>query len=237
MVEKSRLRTNPEPAAHASDRGSARGRQRAATPATDGKRERILKVAERLFHEQGYADTTLEQIVRELGVTKPYLYYYFRNKQEIFEVLSWRPTVACFTALDFPPDDRRPAHVKVADGLQRLIRATVDYHPAAFFAYRDPQAFRPEFAAAQKKIANHFYARMCELMEQARREGTLDFRETKITALAACSLPGFLYSWYRPDGRLSPGEVVDELATLAWRVIGLRPGARARRRARSLPSS
>jgi AcrR family transcriptional regulator len=223
MVERKRQRTDPELASsRVAVPARGRGRQKTVTAGTDAKRERILKVAERLFHAQGYADTTLEQIVRELGVTKPYVYYYFHNKQEIFEVLSWRPTVACFTALDFPAGDDRPAHLKVADGIERLIRATVEYHPSAFFAYRDPQAFRPEFAAAQKQIANHFYDKLCALMEQARREGTLDFRETKITALAACSLPGFLYSWYRPDGRLSPQEVVGELTALAWRVIGLR---------------
>ncbi|MEO8653141.1 MAG: TetR/AcrR family transcriptional regulator [Ramlibacter sp.] len=217
-----RQRTQPVPTA------ARRGRQRAATAGTDAKRERILKVAERLFHQQGYGNTSLSQIARELGVSKPFVYYYFHNKQEIFEQLSWRPTVACFTALDFEPDDRRPAHVKIAQGLERLIRATIEYHPSAFFAYRDPQAFRPEFALAQKKIAHHFYDRLCALMEQARREGTLDFRETKITALAACSLPGFLYSWYRPDGRLSADQVVRELTALAWRVIGLRPGAAKR---------
>lgn len=220
----------------------SRGRQRAATPGTDAKRERILKVAERLFHEQGYAHTSLSQIARELGVSKPFVYYYFQNKQELFELLSWRPTVACFTALDFPADDRRPAHVKIAQGLERLIRATIEYHPSAFFAYREPQAFRPEFAAAQKKIAHHFYGKLCDLMEQGRREGTLDFNETKITALAACSLPGFLYSWYRPDGRLPPDEMVRELTSLAWRVIGLRPGGTSRparpvRHARALHSS
>ena len=41
-------------------------------------------------------------------------------------------------------------------------------------------------------------------------------------ALAACSLPGFLHNWYRPDGRLSQDEVAQELAQLAWRVLGLR---------------
>ncbi|HSV51690.1 MAG TPA: TetR/AcrR family transcriptional regulator [Burkholderiaceae bacterium] len=198
------------------------GRQKAATPATDSKRERILRAAERLFHEQGYADTTIDQIVRELGVTKPYVYYYFRNKQEIFEVLSWEPSVACFTVLDLPPGDARPAHEKVAQGLQALIRHTIEYYPSAFFAYRDPQAFRPEFAVALKKIAHHFYGQLCPLMEQARAEGTMDFAETKVTALAACSIPGFLYSWYRPDGRLDPESMVQELTALAWRVIGLR---------------
>jgi AcrR family transcriptional regulator len=207
------------------------GRQRASTPGTDAKRERILQAAERLFHVQGYADTTIDQIVRELGVTKPYVYYYFRNKQEIFEVLSWQPTVACFTVLDLPAGDERPAHEKVAQGLQDLIRNTIDYYPCAFFAYRDAQAFRPEFAAAQKKIAHHFYDRLCTLMEQARAEGTLDFAETKVTALAACSIPGFLYSWYRPDGRLDSESMVRELTALAWRVIGLRSVPARRRRA------
>jgi AcrR family transcriptional regulator len=197
------------------------GRQKAATPGTDTKRESILRAAQQLFHEQGYADTTMDQIVAALGVTKPYVYYYFRNKQEIFEVLAWEPTVACFTVLDFPPDDQRPAHMKVAEGLEQLIRLTIAYHPTAFFAYRDPQAFRPEFAAALKKIANHFYDKLCALMEQARSEGTLSFRETRVTALAACSIPGFLYSWYRPDGRIPPEQMVQELTELAWRVIGL----------------
>ena len=215
----------------------ARGRQKAATAGSDEKRERILKAAERLFHEQGYADTTMAQIVEALGVTKPYVYYYFHNKQEIFELLSWRPTVACFTALDFPADDVRPAHLKIAQGLEQLIRTTVEYHPSAFFAYRDPQAFRPEFAAAQKKIAHHFYDRLVALMLEAQRDGTLDFNEPKITALAACSLPGFLYSWYRPEGRLPPEDVVRELTQLAWNVIGLRKSCRpgsAERPARAL---
>ena len=187
----------------------ARGRQKASTLSTDEKRERILQAAEALFDRQGYANTTMEQIVQQLGVTKPYVYYYFHNKQEIFETLCWRPSVACFTAMDFPEDDLRPAHTKVAEGMERLIRATIEHHPAAFFPYREPQVFRPEYLAMQKKLASHF-------------------KETRLTALAACSLPGFLYHWYRPDGRLSPAEVVRELSQLAWRVLGLRaPGEAA----------
>ena len=204
----------------------ARGRQRASTPSTDEKRERILQAAETLFDRQGYANTTMEQIVQQLGVTKPYVYYYFHNKQEIFETLCWRPSVACFTAMDFPEDDRRPAHVKVAEGMERLIRATIEHHPAAFFPYREPQVFRPEYLAMQKKLAQHFYERLCALMEEARADGMLDFKETRLTAQAACSLPGFLYHWYRPDGRLSPAEVVRELSQLAWRVLGLRTARR-----------
>ncbi len=203
------------------------GRQRAATRATDLQRERILQAATQLFADQGYANTTMAQIVRALGVTKPFVYYYFRDKQEIFETLSWRPTVDCFTALDFAATDPRRASEKVMEGIERLVRATVAHHPCAFFPYREPQVYRPEYLAAQKKLARHFYGLLCPLLEEARRDGDLDFSETRITALAACSLPGFLYSWYRPDGRLSPDEVVAELTRLAGRVIGLQPGRKA----------
>ncbi len=86
----------------------ARGRQKASTPSTDEKRERILQAAEALFDRQGYANTTMEQIVQQLGVTKPYVYYYFHNKQEIFETLCWRPSVACFTAMTSPRTTAAP---------------------------------------------------------------------------------------------------------------------------------
>jgi AcrR family transcriptional regulator len=203
---------------------SPKGRQRPdlrdARAEADAKRERILRVAERLFHENGYADTTMEQIVRELGVTKPYVYYYFRNKQELFELLTWEPTVACFTVLD-GLDDAMPAHEKVARALQGLIRITIEFYPSSFFAFREPQAFRPEFAAEVKRLAQHFYGKLCALLEQGRAEGALDFGDTRVTAQAACSISGYMYTWYRPDGRLSPEQMLRELAPLAWRVIGL----------------
>ncbi len=198
------------------------GRQRSATGRTDLQRERILRAAAQLFADQGYANTTMDQIVRSLGVTKPFVYYYFRDKQEIFETLSWWPAVECLTAMDFAPDDTRRAVVKVTEGIGRLIRATIAHQPAAFFPYREPQVYRPEYRAAALKLAHHFYDRLCPLLEEARRNGDLAFDDTMVTALAACSLPGFLYTWYRPDGRLTVDEMVAALSTLAWRVLGLR---------------
>lgn len=201
---------------------TSRGRQKNITVGTDEKRERILVTAERLFFEQGYAKTTMDQIVGELGVTKPFVYYYFRNKQEIFETLSWRPTEACLTAMDFPDDDTRPADAKIADGIQRLIHSTISHYPSAFFGYREPQVYSAAYLRKQNKLAKHFYDQLCVLLEQGKKDGTLDFNETRITALAACSLPGFMYTWYRPDGRLNQEQMVEELSRLSWRVLGLR---------------
>jgi TetR/AcrR family transcriptional regulator len=46
--------------------------------------ERLLAEAAELFARKGYAATTVNEIVAATGVTKPALYYYFRNKEGIY---------------------------------------------------------------------------------------------------------------------------------------------------------
>jgi AcrR family transcriptional regulator len=53
----------------------------------DGRRlarQRLLDGAIQLFDQKGYAATTVREIVETAKVTKPVLYYYFRNKEGIY---------------------------------------------------------------------------------------------------------------------------------------------------------
>ena len=54
-------------------------------PQSTDIRERILRVATRLFATHGYGSTSVRQIVEAAGVTKPTLYYWFKNKETLFE--------------------------------------------------------------------------------------------------------------------------------------------------------
>ena len=47
-------------------------------------RNRLLSAATELFSSKGYSATTTREIVAAAGVTKPVLYYYFRNKEGIY---------------------------------------------------------------------------------------------------------------------------------------------------------
>lgn len=48
------------------------------------KRQRILEAAKMCFTQFGFEKTTLEDIGKKLGLNKSSLYYYFKNKEEIF---------------------------------------------------------------------------------------------------------------------------------------------------------
>ena len=47
----------------------------------------ILDAAEKLFLEKGYDDTTISDIVEEIGMTKGAIYHHFKSKMDILEKL------------------------------------------------------------------------------------------------------------------------------------------------------
>ena len=59
-------------------------RSNQAEPGNGSVRHRLLTAATELFTQKGYSATTVREIVATAGVTKPTLYYYFRNKEGIY---------------------------------------------------------------------------------------------------------------------------------------------------------
>lgn len=51
------------------------------------KYEQILDAAYKLFAENGFEKTSLSMIAKEVGVTKPAIYYYFSSKEELMKEL------------------------------------------------------------------------------------------------------------------------------------------------------
>ncbi|QDZ26687.1 TetR/AcrR family transcriptional regulator [Noviherbaspirillum sp. UKPF54] len=201
----------------------AQHRQEIADDVRDQKRERILEAAEDLFFRHGYAGTTIADIVDELGVTKPYLYYYFNNKNEIFETLCWRSSVACLTSMRFGADDARPAVEKLRDGLHRFAAANIAYFKAGTFAYREGAALDPALMKSLRAMARRFYRELGALLEQARKSGDCDFDNAKLTALAIGGVATSLYTWYKPDGSIAPGDMVDQLTRIMLKIAGAQP--------------
>jgi AcrR family transcriptional regulator len=55
------------------------------TAAGEATRDRILRLADSLFAEHGYPRVSMRMVATAAGVTKPALYYHFRNKDALFE--------------------------------------------------------------------------------------------------------------------------------------------------------
>lgn len=49
----------------------------------NAKREAVLRAAVRVFNERGFHSTTYDEIAASLGVSKPTIYHYLGNKEEV----------------------------------------------------------------------------------------------------------------------------------------------------------
>src|SRR5712675_1808866 len=77
-------RTAPSPAAaNGADSASAwrAGRKRLRDHSV--KRDAVIRVAARAFNERGFHNTSLDDIAAALEVTKPTIYYYVSNKEQL----------------------------------------------------------------------------------------------------------------------------------------------------------
>ncbi len=67
---------------------------------SDGMRVAIIEAARELFAKYGYKKTTMEDIAHALRKGKSSLYYYFKNKEEIFQAVIELEKDILFTELN-----------------------------------------------------------------------------------------------------------------------------------------
>lgn len=60
------------------------------TKQPDERRNEILDAAELLFTTKGYAATTVNDILEQVGIAKGTFYYYFQSKEEVMEAVVMR---------------------------------------------------------------------------------------------------------------------------------------------------
>lgn len=59
----------------------------ARNPRGEQTRQRILDAAEQLFAEFGFAETRLEDVALQVGIRRPSLIYYFKDKQALYDAV------------------------------------------------------------------------------------------------------------------------------------------------------
>ena len=82
------------------------------------RREQIKEVALKLFIENGYSKTTMDEIVQEVGISKGGMYHHFSNKEEIFlELLKDGRQYRKSIVLDYMKDGKLDRKEKIIDVL------------------------------------------------------------------------------------------------------------------------
>ena len=180
--------------------------------------EELLNKAAQLFFDRGYANTRMQDIADGIGMSRPALYHYFKNKDEVLVALTEGDALSHVQSLEELVKDRQ---VSARDRLIRAIKQNIQSKLQGGVRFRFVDRIQSElpprlvasFAATRRRVLD-LTARIIE-EGIARRE----FRmvDSKIAAFAVLGMSNWTAWWYSPEGRKTAPEIAQEMVDLVLR--------------------
>ncbi|WP_245226284.1 TetR/AcrR family transcriptional regulator [Streptomyces smyrnaeus] len=181
---------------------------------------RLLAAATRLFAEQGYDRTSVQEIVEAAGVTKGALYHYFGSKDDLLHEIYGRLLRLQQERLDLLAEREAPVEERLRQAAADVVVTTIENLDDAMIFFRSMHQLSPEKQKQVRAERRRYHERFRALIEEGRRAGVFsDATPADLVVDYHFGSVHHLSSWYRPGGRLSPQQVADHLADLLLRAL------------------
>ncbi len=175
-------------------------------------RQEILRAAARLFQQQGYDATSMNDVAAALKLSKGGLYHHFQSKDEIlFDIMSH--------AMDIT-EERVINVVRRIDGVEERLRTLIKLHIQVVLSPEDrevtvmlhenhplPPALRRKING-RKKDYLHFVENL--IAEVQRKRAAPASVTPRAAALALVGMINWIYQWYKPGGALTGESLVTQ---------------------------
>jgi len=186
---------------------------RPRSPNFDATREQILQHAARLFATRGFAGTSMNEVAEACAVTKPTLYHYFLDKNELAlqicegHVRKLADLVSEVQAQGLAPKPHLRALIQrfVREYGQAQHEHRVLTEDVKFLADAD----RERVLAVQRQVVVGFADAVAAVRPEL-REHQLD----KPLTMLLFGMINWTFTWLRPDGELSYEAIAPMVADL-----------------------
>nr|WP_210167700.1 TetR/AcrR family transcriptional regulator [Streptomyces sp. SID4946] len=180
----------------------------------------MLAAATRLFAEQGYDRTSVQEIVEAAGVTKGALYHYFGSKDDLLHEVYARMLRVQQERLDHFAGMDAPVETRLREAAADVVVSTIENLDDASIFFRSMHQLSPEKHKQVRAERRRYHERFRALIEEGQKSGVFS-RATPADLVVDYHFGSVhhLSTWYRPDGPLSPQQVADHLADLLLRAL------------------
>ena len=162
------------------------------------KRDAVLLSAARLFTKNGFQGTSLDDIAFSLSVSKPTLYHYVANKEEILFECVRRGLDALRTGIESTTERGLGGRERLRAAMESYAHiVTSDFGLCVIRVGEDPLAEikRRELRALKGQIDAVFRV----LVQEGMDEGSIASGDTTMASYTVVSALSGIGRWYRPD--------------------------------------
>ena len=182
-------------------------------------RQEILRAAARLFQQQGYDATSMNDVAAALKLSKGGLYHHFQSKDEIlYNIMSH--------AMDIT-EERVINVVRRIEGAEERLRTLIRLHIEVVLSAEDreitvmlhenhplPTALRRKINGRKKDYV-HFVENL--VADVHRQRNSTSQVTPRAAAFALVGMINWIYQWYRPDGSLTGEALVRQYTDIFFR--------------------
>ncbi len=203
------------PAKRDTTRDSGRGGD--ARSKSELRRLEILQRATECFDRRGYANTTLDDIAKAVGIKREGLYYYFRNRAEILLQIIEPQSVALVDGIaeimaDTTTSDAEKFRLAIRNHLERFDRycleMTVSMRDGRFEG-------EPEVRTVMIRIWKEYETHWEKLIADGQASGSFrKIGDPKMLAYGVLGACNWLARWYDPRKSVTIDELIESYSEL-----------------------
>jgi AcrR family transcriptional regulator len=177
----------------------------------------VLRAAVELFNRRGYDATSMGELARELGLTKPAIYHHVTSKDQLLGAAldDALDELTAIIAEASEPHPEGSAYERLRAVVRRSVEVLIAHQPSVTLLLRVRGNSDIELAALERR--RWIDDRLAELVAAAVAEGRL--RDDVPPGLVSRLLFGMVNSlveWYRPDGAYDAATVAEALTAIAF---------------------
>ena len=194
-----------------------RGRKTGAqAPEVNDRREQILQTAQKLFAEQGFRETNLNDVAEQLGFRRQAVYHYFTSKDEILYELMERAGQAVIQATEQMFDKDLAPDVALAGVVRSHVRQVLSDIDIFRIQFTELNKLSGERADKMRAEQASYVRSIAKIITAGQKAGLFRKAHAMTQALLVIGMCNWTSEWFR--GRRSHpsiDEVADYAAQLA----------------------
>jgi AcrR family transcriptional regulator len=170
--------------------------------------ERLLEAATRLFAENGYENTSVQEIVAAAGVTKGAMYHYFAAKDDLLFEIYHRLLALQTERLERLAGGAGSSKERLRMAVMDVIDTSCAHLDGLTVFFRSMHLLPEDKRRAVRAERRRYHERFRSLVEEGQRDGI--FRPDVPADLAVNFLFGAVHqisTWWHPDGALGARQI------------------------------
>jgi AcrR family transcriptional regulator len=180
--------------------GAAQTRQRPMRK-SERRRAEILQRAAECFDRKGYANTSLDDIAKAVGIRREGIYYYFKNRAQILLNIIEPQSIALIDGLSaILADDARGPREKFAAAIRNHLERFDRYCLEMTVSLRDGRfGEEPDVRDTMNRIWKSYERMWTGLIADGQASGAFrPIGDPKMLALGVLGMCNWLARWYNP---------------------------------------